>query len=1543
MESPEKPSSADNLKDEVSQVEQDKEIDKKSLELSPTSGQLIGKEVIKHEYARADWKNRRELSDTFRTGTDVIDRLVQEYLDLHPEAKSEDIETAKKKETGFVTVYYSPKVQSYLEEKLRVSLPPSNWVPFPILVEKLGISAPTVVKLVNAYSKDFPKIAQTETGTYKEEKGHRRLFYSPLFAELLKKEFDKYPAAPQNWKTQMQMASEEGVDFARLDKFLKEYSMQHSQEEHKGMFRNGRNQVYEHYSPQVAAYIHQELQRYEDTPEGWINRNKLAKRLNVVDATVQRIIDSYLATHPNSKDVKKAKSDRGLVLNVFSPVIQEYVAATLAASLESRNKEKEPEPSAPEDWKMVSDIASELKVSRDIVTKTIKEYFQTHSEEGSKKKYPATTSWKTGSIVTRPVVHYSPAVVDYCRTVIEGLKSNMAQEGWLTVSDLQEVLGISWTTINSLIKKYQTQSTDPQLPKRRRNPRGKMWKYYPPVVVEWLKNEVAKHPRAPKDWKILGELSEQFSVSQDTLRRLVERQAALNPDSVVIKELRNDRGVVCTFYSPETILQLKQSLEQHTKGKSELENKLTGLLANPEKEEGRKFREMLGLFGPSNFLDILYVLHPEFRDLPVDHVKGKLTEYLGNYLLTAIPFSVDALEKNLPSLKQENLRRGLAEVIKGDCLNFYLLEKKQSPLRDDLEIFQLYFDDLTSRTANNQNLDLNQVVAEVREYYQSVTGSWVKPTRIIESLSADRPFPDIYQQINRQEIKDKKRLLIADEMGVGKSASVILAKESLGVKTALAVVPSNVVATWEKYLSDTVGDDGRQLGYFKPGQAPRVLTIRSSDDLMRLNDGYDYILISQERLNDANAEELQKLDYGMLIVDEVHKLKNVRDGKRANHLLNLAEKIEGDDKYLVMLSGTPVPNKVEDVAMLLKLLHPDRFAQEDSKRLVSAILNGSIVNIRSLLIPHMQMKGLAEHVEMPNLTEATISIPLSRQEEDIYQVLLEEDELTPTQKLQILRQFLLNHRLLDITPGVPEAKIEKTQAEISKAFETNNKVILFVNDYIEGVLRGENSVLSQLALPPGVIVRAIHGNTSPEERQSIQEELNNSSQRLLLAVSGNTADVGVDYSGAERVFFYNEPWTKAAYEQQLARVYRPGVTKDIQADIFVTEGTLEQGIHHYVEVKNKAIEKLLKGIPITELEAELLKASERGDNTDLDVNPELAQYYFSSFDKLNRIFASVKEIGEKNFTEFLQRHGEEYAECYLNLGSRSYQSNASRVSATVISALGRQDGIENPKILDIASGPEMLKKHSGEGLQKNITSLDINPAHFKDSEEGTTVVGSFTKMPFPDGSFDYTNLSLALQYTKFVPSRGEYERIRVLKEAARVLKTGGKLVLNMPYSLDFKNYQKFKEFSELFGLRVVDEYSDEVQVGNSYHSRVITLQKVEGIDQSIDEIIRNMFREDWDGLKLVPKEARLKDSRKIISQFKISNKQLDISFNEQDKKIIAEERDALEKAADLKEKYGAIDRIDGGQIQEHGFVRLKLDKKYILFKKLSDGSVVIVK
>ncbi len=1008
-------------------------------------------------------------------------------------------------------------------------------------------------------------------------------------------------------------------------------------------------------------------------------------------------------------------------------------------------------------------------------------------------------------------------------------------------------------------------------------------------------------------------------------------------------------------FSPELIKKIKEDLKERIDKKENAERELN-LKRNLEKfasevageltPNATKFRSLVNVIGASRCLDLLYKFRPDYKTLPVQYVKGVIAEYLGDYLITRAPFSFGDVEVAVDTLSELTFQEGLYETLKDNCLRYYF-EQRRSGQQNSNEIIYGYLDHITEALAHLQNKNLDDIIEKVILYYDSVLKDFRKPDGFVDALSEDREFPDINQRINMKELSDKKRLLIADEMGLGKSASVIMAKEQLDIKCAVVIAPSNVLDTWQQYLSEENYEEPKKGGYYKKGQPPRVLRVESSDALEGVTaDDYDYIIISQERLSEERyTEALMNIDYGMLIVDEVHKLKSV-EGARAPELLRLAGKVEGDDKYLALLSGTPVPNKIGDLALILKLLYPNKFSAMDNRELVQQIVRGDIIDLRSLLIPRMQMKDLEEGVEMPKLTAETINVELSRIEKDVYEVLLEDDELTPTEKMRILRQFLLNPELIDATPGIGGAKIEAAAGALEKAFEESSKVVMFINDYVEGVIRGDTKMIEKLVLPKDVEVRVIHGEIDQAERAEIQDEVNNSTERMLIIISGQTADVGVNFSSADRVFFYNEPWTEYQRRQELGRVYRPGLENDLTSDTLIAQGTIEEGIHEYILRKYIAVEKLLRGVPLTELDQDVVEHDEKSKDPDLSVNPELAEYFFSSWDKMMKMFSYVKEIGEENFSKFLKRYGKDYAKGYVDLGNRSYQANANRVAGTVINELVHEQGQDTKslRMLDLASGPEMLKQLIGDEYQERIFSLDINKEHFVGREGAQAVVGSITKLPFADESFDYANLSLSLHYTGYVPSKGKLERLQVLSEINRTLKTGGKVVLNLIYSLELKDFEEFKKAVGVLGFKVVDSYSGDIEVGDRYRSQIITLEKVANIDQSLtaEDISEQMGKEKREGLKFAKTDTRVKNSRRIITEFSIGGKKFDVNFNRKDREVWEEEQSLLKQGEQLRDKHGGVEKIPTAEIVDNGFVRIKSGKKYILFKKLTKGSGVVI-
>jgi ubiquinone/menaquinone biosynthesis C-methylase UbiE/superfamily II DNA or RNA helicase len=726
-------------------------------------------------------------------------------------------------------------------------------------------------------------------------------------------------------------------------------------------------------------------------------------------------------------------------------------------------------------------------------------------------------------------------------------------------------------------------------------------------------------------------------------------------------------------------------------------------------------------------------------------------------------------------------------------------------------------------------------------------------------------------------------------------------------------------------------------------------------------------LISQEKISGENYQEsLQEANFDMMIVDEVHKLKNIESGVRSESVIALSEKVQGKDNYLTLLSGTPVPDKVKDIATILKLLYPEKYKEFSSKEMVNRILYGDVVDLRSELLPRMQMKELASSIEMPPLKETTIEVSLTPAEREVYDILLEEDELTATEKITLFRQFLLNPKLINVEPGFVGSKIEMLRKVLTDELYRHEKIIVFVNGYIEGVIRGDENILESLNLPADVVIEEIHGKVSPDERGRIENELKTKDQKTVVFVSGQTADVGVDFSGANSVIFYNEPWSKYDKKQQQARVYREGLKNPLESKTLITKNTIEEGIRRYINTKEKAIEKLLKGIGNTDAEKKLLHKDSKLTKDDVETNTELSKEYISDWDKLMLHFGEGFESGEKRFRSELSEKAKEYAELYRKLGRLTYQGNNARATATVLEHMidERGESPEQLRILDIASGPEMLKDAASERMKSGIMSMDINAEHFTHSTNPEkTTTSSYLNLPVADGSIDYLNLGFAFHQTSPIKYyKKNYERLQVLAEMNRALKTGGRAIISMLHNIEFPNEAVLKKLIPELGFKIVPEYDGKVVGGDSYKANFITLEKVDSIPEYtrdamkfdsadnakyIAELGDKLGRELLEGLemkKTTKGKSSLRDQRRMVDTITIDGKELKIIFNENDQELYANELRAIKDGEDLRAQYGGIKNIPIEAIKEIGFERkLETPGYYLLYKIIKDGGAVIIR
>ena len=238
------------------------------------------------------------------------------------------------------------------------------------------------------------------------------------------------------------------------------------------------------------------------------------------------------------------------------------------------------------------------------------------------------------------------------------------------------------------------------------------------------------------------------------------------------------------------------------------------------------------------------------------------------------------------------------------------------------------------------------------------------------SLISQEVIPDFEQMINIRDIINKKRILIADEIWLWKSTSVILSKELQWdkCKHALLILPSNKIKSWQALLSDKVDKNGNQEWLFNRWMAPQVWIISQRHNFSGLSN-CSYVIVSHERFNHWFVPYIQD-DYDMVVVDEIHKLKNKKliglwKGGKSQLLLQLSQSLTNKDNgSLCMLSWTPIPNQIWDVADILKLLYPERdFVNLSNKQLTEKLINWDIEDIHNLLFTMVQKKE--SNLQMP--------------------------------------------------------------------------------------------------------------------------------------------------------------------------------------------------------------------------------------------------------------------------------------------------------------------------------------------------------------------------------------------------------------------------------------------------------------------------------------------------------------------------------------------------------------------------------------------------
>ena len=186
--------------------------------------------------------------------------------------------------------------------------------------------------------------------------------------------------------------------------------------------------------------------------------------------------------------------------------------------------------------------------------------------------------------------------------------------------------------------------------------------------------------------------------------------------------------------------------------------------------------------------------------------------------------------------------------------------------------------------------------------------------------------------LKHREIYGKARMLLADEVGVGKTLSLAasaMVSVLLDDGPVLILCPSTLTHQWQVELKDRLGiPSAVWLSSKKVWQDHNghIVKTRGAEDIVRCP--FRIAIVSTGLIFRENSDERRLLlerKYGTVILDEAHKAR--RSGglgaakDEPNNLLSFMLKIGGRTKNLLLGTATPIQTDVRELWDLMRILN----------------------------------------------------------------------------------------------------------------------------------------------------------------------------------------------------------------------------------------------------------------------------------------------------------------------------------------------------------------------------------------------------------------------------------------------------------------------------------------------------------------------------------------------------------------------------------------------------------------------------------------------
>lgn len=419
------------------------------------------------------------------------------------------------------------------------------------------------------------------------------------------------------------------------------------------------------------------------------------------------------------------------------------------------------------------------------------------------------------------------------------------------------------------------------------------------------------------------------------------------------------------------------------------------------------------------------------------------------------------------------------------------------------------------------------------------------------------------------------RALLADEMGLGKTLQAIgfaeLLKKEFRIQSVLIVCPTSLKYQWKS-----------EIEKFAYQRKKSNVTVIEGNAIQRRSqyEGGSFYKIASYNVVGADMPAINKMEPDLVILDEAQRIKNWQT-KTAREVKKITS------KYALVLTGTPIENKLEELYSIIQFIDPFKLGalykflgehqilNESGKVIGYQKLNKIQSVLASIIIRRTKKQVMAQ---LPGRTDKNLFVPMTEKQAQIHSdyadmaariankwkrfgFLDEKDRQRLLLALNCMRMVANSTYILDQETR-HDTKITELMCILESIFEANEEKVVIFSQW-ERMTR-----LVKMELEKRKVGFAyLHGGIVSRKRKALLDDFHDKLEcRVFL--STDAGGVGLNLQTASLVVNLDIPWNPAVLEQRIGRVHRHGQKRNVNIINLISKDSIEERMLDVLKFKS---------------------------------------------------------------------------------------------------------------------------------------------------------------------------------------------------------------------------------------------------------------------------------------------------------------------------------------------------------------------------------------